>query len=89
MAVNQMAVRMAGRDISTAQKHVELAERMMEHAAMILADEAKHDPELQHQADQTWALLKELRRTLNAAGCIEHLNLETYTPAKEMEALHA
>ena len=82
MKTNQLAVRMAAKDLDGAQQHLALASAMADHAALILADEARCDPELQHASKQAAAVLKEIRRTVEAANCVDLAELRGYTAAE-------
>ena len=79
MKANQLAVRMAAKDLDGAQQYLALASAMADHAALILADEALHDPELQHESKQAAAVLKEIKRTVEAADCFDLAELRGYT----------
>ena len=79
MKTNQLAVRMAAKDLDGAQRYLALASAMADHAALILADEARRDPELRHASKQAKAVLKEIKRTVDAADCLALADLRGYT----------
>lgn len=93
MAVNQMAVRMAGRDIATALQYINLGISTLERAESTLAVEASFkDDTLALPAAQAKALLRQMTQLADSFEGVNTKRIETYTPAEEMherEVAHA
>jgi len=87
---NQMAVRMAGRDVGYVGKYIELALNNCERAQQSLAIEAQFgDAALAPYAQQLLQLQQSLRNTANLAAEIDRKALEIYEANAAIVSHHA
>ena len=80
MKPNAMRVRHAAKDLDAARQYLGLAAMAIDRAALVLADEQRHDPALRREREQAELLRGLADRAAEGATCIDIGELRAYTP---------
>ena len=86
MKSNAMRVRHAAKDLDAAKQYLRLAAATVDHAALILADEERHDPALGHELKLANGLRDMVNTTIESAAQIDLTELRGYTAPEPLEA---